>query len=89
MTISHNGRVFLLSGGQCHAFNALSMQHTGCTAGDYTCNLLQMTGQIDVVRARSCAASKQIHKHAKMGDKFAASGQCRPCMLSAQAWRGT
>ena len=31
MTISHNGRVFLLSGGHCHSFPALSMQHMTCS----------------------------------------------------------
>ena len=89
MTISHNGRVFLLSGNQCHALPALSMRHMSCTAGDFTCNLPQMASQIEVVRARPCASSKQMHKHANVRDKFAAFHQGSTCILSAlDTWRG-
>ena len=71
MTISHNGRVFLLSGGQRHALPVLSMRHISCTAADFTCNLPQMASQIHVVRARPNAASKQMHKHANARNNFA------------------
>ncbi len=38
MTISHDGRVFLLSGSQCHALPASSMLHICSTAGCFTCH---------------------------------------------------
>ena len=86
MTISHNGRVFLLSGSQCHALPALSMRYMSCTAGAFT---WQMASQIEVVRARPCAASKQMHTHANVRVKFAALHQGRTCILSAlDTWRG-
>ena len=48
MTISHNGRVFLLSGSQCHVLPARIVQHMSCIAEDFTYDLPHMASQTEV-----------------------------------------
>ena len=65
MTISHNGRVFLLSGSQCHALPASSMLHICSTAGYFTCHRWRARSMLSqmshVVRLPSQGRPGDVH----------------------------